>query len=386
MRSQLFGCQCIKLVRENQPLLRRMQVIVRRAIRFIALRLKPRHGDTNIVRRVSPGTTLDLLNDRDDRIAGVKHVVDDQQTIIMSDFLDDVIETVHCDRTALVNARIRRRAYGDVIGLDATVSKNFLHGHADRSPPAPDRDDHCGFEAALKNLEPELERVAQEILSGENCLVHVGCSSRGDTHCSDLEKRMKKRFISADDLLADSFRLAVDIAESGFEPDFLIGLWRGGSAVGIAVQEGLDHLGISTDHIAVRTSYTGANKYSEMISKADAIRVHGLRYLTENLCAHHKLLIVDDVVSTGSSINALLAQLKRKTRRNLPRDIRVASVWYRPTDKTLRVPDFHVRETQDWLVLPYELTGLSIDELRESRSDISDVVEQLDAWLKSRPA
>lgn len=206
------------------------------------------------------------------------------------------------------------------------------------------------------------------------------------SHCSDLHQRMNKRFISANDLLTDSFRLAVDIAESGFAPDFLVGLWRGGSAVGIAVQEGLDHLGIPTDHIAVRTSYTGADKYSEMISKADAIRVHGLDYLTDNLCSHHRLLIVDDVYSTGSSINALLRQLKRKTRRNLPQDIRVASVWYRSTEKTLRVPDFFVHETNDWLVLPYELTGLSIDELRESRSEMPDVIDQLDAYLRSTRA
>ena len=53
---------------------------------------------------------------------------------------------------------------------------------------------------------------------------------------------MNERFIAADDLLRDSFQLAANIYEAGFEPDFLVGLWRGGSAVGIAVQEGLDFL------------------------------------------------------------------------------------------------------------------------------------------------
>ncbi|MCZ6559653.1 MAG: hypoxanthine phosphoribosyltransferase, partial [Gammaproteobacteria bacterium] len=52
---------------------------------------------------------------------------------------------------------------------------------------------------------------------------------------------MKKRFIEATDLLLDSFRLAVKIYEAGFRPDYLVGVWRGGSAVGIAVQEGLEN-------------------------------------------------------------------------------------------------------------------------------------------------
>jgi hypoxanthine phosphoribosyltransferase len=194
---------------------------------------------------------------------------------------------------------------------------------------------------------------------------------------------MTKKFVAADDLLRDSFQLAANISAAGFHPDFLVGLWRGGSAVGIAVQEGLDFLGIKTDHIAIRTSYRGAASYNEMISKADSIRVHGLQYLLETLCSHHSLLIVDDVYSTGSSVKAVIDQLATKTRRNLPQDIRIASVWYRPSKNTLRVPDYFVHETQDWLVLPYELSGLSIDELREHRPELGTIIDRLEPLLKS---
>jgi hypoxanthine phosphoribosyltransferase len=193
---------------------------------------------------------------------------------------------------------------------------------------------------------------------------------------------MNKRFIAADDLLRDSFQLAADISAAGYRPDFLVGLWRGGSAVGIAVQEGLDYLGIRTDHIAIRTSYRGAPSYTEMVTKADSIRVHGLQYLLENLCSHHSLLIVDDVYSTGSSVKAVIDQLTRKTRRNLPKDIRIASVWYRPGEKTLRVPDYYVHETSDWLVLPYELAGVSIEELRENRPELGSIIERLEPLVE----
>lgn len=194
---------------------------------------------------------------------------------------------------------------------------------------------------------------------------------------------MNERFIAANDLLRDSFQLAADIYEDGFEPDFLVGLWRGGSAVGIAVQEGLDYFGVPTDHIALRTSYTGAPRYEQMVTTANSIRVHGMKYLHEKLCAHHSLLIVDDVYSTGSSVKAVIDQLAKKTRRNMPQDIRIATVWYRPTDKTLQTPEYYVHETDDWLVLPYELSGFTIDELRQNRPEMSGLLDRLAEYARS---
>ncbi len=195
---------------------------------------------------------------------------------------------------------------------------------------------------------------------------------------------MTKRFIAANDLLLDSFQLSANICVAGFKPDFLVGLWRGGSAVGIAVQEGLDYFGIKTDHIAIRTSYTGQKNYSQMVDKADSIRVHGLQYLLENLCNEHSLLIVDDVYSTGSSVNAVIETLSRRTRRNLPHDIRIATVWYRPTERTIRPPDYFVHETSDWLILPYELSGLSIDELHDHKPELAGIIDRLRPFINAR--
>jgi hypothetical protein len=194
---------------------------------------------------------------------------------------------------------------------------------------------------------------------------------------------VQKRFVAANDLLLDSFKLALRIRDAGFRPDFLVGLWRGGSAVGIAVQEGLEHFGINTDHIAVRTSYTGQAGYTQMVDKAGSIRVHGLDYLLDRICAEHSLLIVDDVYSTGFSVKAVIDQLSAKARRNLPHDIRIASVWYRPGEKTVRPPDYYIHETNDWLILPYELSGMDIEELREHKPEIAPVIDRL-ATLKRR--
>ena len=42
---------------------------------------------------------------------------------------------------------------------------------------------------------------------------------------------MDKIYISADELLIDSFKLAKKIYESGFQPQFIVGVWRGGAPV-----------------------------------------------------------------------------------------------------------------------------------------------------------
>lgn len=177
---------------------------------------------------------------------------------------------------------------------------------------------------------------------------------------------MEKKFINAEELLLDSYRLSMLVYESGFRPDFIVGLWRGGSPVGIAVQDCLDYLGIQTDHISVRTSYRGLDSYQQMIAHAENIRVHGTQYLVDRMNAADSLLIIDDVYSSGLSVQAVIQRLKHKCRRNMPQDVRIAVPWYRPAhNKTGRVPDFYVHETDQWLVLPYELNGLTEDEIAQ---------------------
>jgi len=184
---------------------------------------------------------------------------------------------------------------------------------------------------------------------------------------------IEKTFISASELLRDSFLLGRKIIESGFRPDFIVGVWRGGTPVGIAVQELLDYTGISTDHVAIRTSY-----YRGIADTADSVQVHGLGYLIRKLNREDKLLIVDDVLDSGRSIEAIIDELKSRCRRNLPEDLRVATCWYKPTkSETGRVPDFYIHETDQWLVFPHELQGLSEDEVKQGKPEVADIVTDL---------
>ena len=186
---------------------------------------------------------------------------------------------------------------------------------------------------------------------------------------------LHKQYVDEQALIEDSFRLGREVFRSGFRPDFLVGLWRGGSTIGIYVQECLQYLGVETDHISVRTSYRGLEHYAREIAAGD-IRVHGLQYLLENMNHENSLLVVDDVFSSGNSIEALLSTLKRKTKRNLPHDIRIATPYYKPgQNQTGRIPDYYIHTTDDWLVLPYELTGLSRQELIANKPWAAEILK-----------
>lgn len=194
-----------------------------------------------------------------------------------------------------------------------------------------------------------------------------------------MDNQLKKYlYIDEESLLNDSFRLAVNIYESGFKPDFIVAIWRGGATVGIYVQECLQALGLQTDHIAIRTSYQGMENYQATMSNPQTIRVHGLQYLYENLNYEHSLLIVDDVFSSGYNIEAVINRLETKSKRNMPRDYRIATPFYKPSfNKTKRKPDYFLHEINDWLVLPYELTGLSKDELEKNKSWTLPILDKI---------
>ena len=188
---------------------------------------------------------------------------------------------------------------------------------------------------------------------------------------------MKKQFIEEQALLEDAFRLAVNIFDSGFRPDFIVGIWRGGSTVGIYVQECLQYLGVKTDHIAIRTSYRGQPSYGELIENPESIRVHGLQYLFENLNREDKLLIVDDVLSSGYNVEAVINRLTRKCKRNMPEEVRVAVPYFKPVKNLSgRKPDYFLHTTEDWLVLPYELQGLSTEEIAEYKPDVAPLIRE----------
>lgn len=185
---------------------------------------------------------------------------------------------------------------------------------------------------------------------------------------------VEKTYLTADRLLEDSYRLANRVLDAGFLPTHIVGIWRGGAPIGIAVQELLAYNGIDSDHIAIRTaSYTGIDQQEK------EVRVYALGYLVDTLNPEDRLLVVDDVFDSGRSIEAFLRELSARCRHNMPREVKIATVYYKPSrNRTALKPDFYVHATEDWLVFPHEICGLSRDEIRAHKPGAELILREID--------
>ena len=189
---------------------------------------------------------------------------------------------------------------------------------------------------------------------------------------------MNKRYITASELLEDSFSLALKILESDFRPTFIVGVWRGGAPIGIAVQELLDVCGVATEHIAIRTS-----SYQEIGKRDKSVQVHGLGYVIDTIRADDNLLIVDDVHDSGLSVAELVRQIQLRGGDNAPQAIKVATVYFKPDQsKVSSVPDYYLHTTNDWLVFPHELQGLTAKELAENKPEVASIIKRLEIFKK----
>lgn len=190
-----------------------------------------------------------------------------------------------------------------------------------------------------------------------------------------------KRFISAQELTDLSEDLAFKVARSGFMADpaghhFMIALWRGGCHTGTVVQEFLEKAhGVTIDHVAVRT----VSRDPATGAPLPEIQVHAAGHATSVLTADSHLLIVDDIFDSGRSLVALLKFLRTALGARMPRQVRLATVFYKPArNKFLPLaPDYCVEETNAWIVLGHELAELSDAEVAQFRPRAAGLLQIL---------
>ena len=170
--------------------------------------------------------------------------------------------------------------------------------------------------------------------------------------------------ISPDDFLLDTFRLGARVYETGFRPKHVISIWRGGTPVGLGVDGFFRTRGVFLDHTTIATeSYTG-------IRQQGHVTVKGLDHLIDVICREDGLLIVDDVLESGHTIQRILEILRERARANTPEDIRVATVHRKPECANLGdlpVISLHDLPREVWIDYPHELSDLVSPDDSEDR-------------------
>ena len=165
-----------------------------------------------------------------------------------------------------------------------------------------------------------------------------------------------KSFLSAQELLEMSYKLGKMVIISHFKPTCLIGVWRGGTPVAIAVDELLTLVGIKPLHFPVKTERYGVDG-----TVYPSARIHGLSSWEKTLKESESVLVVDDVWDQGITVCDLVEEIKKI---NPVLDVRVAVLLYK--DKSNRMdcePDYYVMKTDQWVVFPHELVGLSQEQI-----------------------
>ena len=138
--------------------------------------------------------------------------------------------------------------------------------------------------------------------------------------------------------------LAKKVRDSGFEPDAVIAIARGGWVPARIV---CDYLDIK-DLYSVMTEHWGvaATKGEAKITQPLNVDIAG-----------KKVLVVDDVADTGDTIRVVVEHVKECS----PAEVRVAVVDYKTTSKL--VPDYYAAKMEGWkwIVYPWSIK----EEFRE---------------------
>lgn len=176
----------------------------------------------------------------------------------------------------------------------------------------------------------------------------------------------EKHYINATEYLHDNWKLAAMIRKSSWQPDFLVGLWRGGAPVAVAIHEFLKVTGWSVQHIPLKcASYTGIGE-----NKGEVVFTHG-DIVFGTFRKGDKVLVIDDVFDTGKTAAAVKARMDA-----IGAEMRLACVYWKPQKNTTSLkPDFFVKDVGlNWIVFPHEIEGLSPDEIAEKDPALVDLL------------
>ena len=177
---------------------------------------------------------------------------------------------------------------------------------------------------------------------------------------------IEKTYISADTFLRDTWRLAARVKASGWKPDLLVALWRGGASVGVAIHEYFKATGWSVAHLPLKcASYTGIGANAGAVVFAFGDEIFG------TIRPGEKVLVVDDVFDTGKTAKAVKERLDV-----VGADMRFASVYWKPAKNITDLkPDYFTEDVGTaWIVFPHEIEGLSPAEIARKDPVLAEIL------------
>nr|ADQ54389.1 phosphoribosyltransferase [uncultured marine crenarchaeote E37-7F] len=129
-------------------------------------------------------------------------------------------------------------------------------------------------------------------------------------------------------------KLAKKVNESGFKPEVIVGISRGGLIPSRIISDLLDNPNLAS----IRVEFYEYTKKREKpkITQPISMPIEG-----------KKILLVDDVADSGKSLQLVYKHLSKKAK-----EIRTLTIFYKPW--SCLQPDYYIKETRAWIVFPWE--------------------------------
>jgi hypoxanthine phosphoribosyltransferase len=151
------------------------------------------------------------------------------------------------------------------------------------------------------------------------------------------------------------FSQAEKIRGSGFKPDVIVGLTRGGWIPARVLSDLLE----IPDLAVVRVEfYLGVAE-----NRSEPVLTQGFSAVVEG----KKVLLVDDVADTGKSLQLAREHIRQKG----ATEVRIATVYRKPFSAV--TPDYFEKETRRWVVFPWETTETLRKIVEKSRESAVNV-------------
>ena len=162
---------------------------------------------------------------------------------------------------------------------------------------------------------------------------------------------------------------AKKICQSGFKPDVIVGVTRGGWIPARILSDLLEIPNLVT----VRVEF--------YLGVAETLNEPALTQGVSAGVLGKKALVVDDVADTGRSLQLV----KKHLRQQGAAEVQIATLYYKPFSAAK--PDYYEKETQRWVVFPWDMkeTARKFFEKHHDKSAINLETEKLVKAGLSKP-
>ncbi len=157
-------------------------------------------------------------------------------------------------------------------------------------------------------------------------------------------------FVLDDHIYPMARELALKAYLDGVRPSYLVGVWRGGTPVGIAMYDVFCALAQRKGFVEPRYHNVVKTESYEELGRAGTVSVANMGAILEDLAAHDQVLMCEDVFERGLTSVALTTPF---------REAGIANSFYVLFDKpknreTKTKPDGALYTTDLWVVMPHE--------------------------------